>query len=91
MAGVLSGILPGLGQFYCRQWAKGAGFLVGTIAIDGVFGVTSDILDLLQSFGSPVPSETVWKFVLGSLLLLAVALWCILDAVRTAKKSSPNT
>jgi hypothetical protein len=28
----------------------------------------------------------MWKFLLGSLLFLAVAIWSILDAVRTAKK-----
>ena len=34
IAGVLSGIAPGLGQFYCRQWAKGAGFLIAAVAAD---------------------------------------------------------
>lgn len=31
LAGVLSGLMPGLGQFYCRQWGKGAGFLIGAL------------------------------------------------------------
>lgn len=87
LAGVLSAILPGLGQFYCRRWGKGAAFLVGAIAVDGIFGVSSGMLELVQSFGSPVPSDAMWKFLLGSLLFLAVAIWSILDAVRTARKS----
>ena len=91
IAGVLSGVMPGLGQFYCRQWGKGAGFLVGAIAVDASFGVSSGMLELLQSFGAPVPSDMLGKLLLGSLLFLAVAIWSIADAVRTAKKSSDKT
>lgn len=87
VAGVLSGVVPGLGQFYCRQWGKGAGFLVGAIAIDGGFGVSSGMLELLQSFGAPVLSDMLGKLLIGSLLFLAIAIWSIVDAVRTAKRS----
>lgn len=86
LAGVLSGVVPGLGQFYCRQWGKGAGFLAGAIAIDGGFGVSSGTLDLLQSFGTPVPSDALGTLLLGMGLFLAVAVWSIIDAVRTARK-----
>jgi hypothetical protein len=95
MAGVLSGVMPGLGQFYCRQWAKGAGFLIGAIAIDATFGVSSGMLELFQSFGAPVPSDMLAdileKLLIGSLLFLAIAIWSIADAVRTAKKFSGKT
>jgi hypothetical protein len=86
LAGILSGVMPGLGQFYCRQWGKGAGFLVGAIAVDASFGVSSGMLELLQSFGAPVPSGMLGKLLIGSLLFLAVAVWSIADAVRTARK-----
>lgn len=85
IAGILSGLVPGLGQFYCRQWAKGAGFLVSALVIDAVFGVSSGTLELLRSLGVPVSSEALGKLLLGSLLFLAVAVWSIVDAVRTAK------
>ncbi|MBI5776496.1 MAG: hypothetical protein HY444_03810 [Nitrospirae bacterium] len=91
IAGVLSGVMPGLGQFYCRQWARGAAFLIGAIAIDASFGVSSGMLELLQSFGAPTPSDALEKLLLGSLLFLAIAIWSIADAVRTAKKSSGKT
>lgn len=91
IAGVLSGVMPGLGQFYCRQWARGAAFLIGAIAIDASFGVSSGMLELLQSFGAPAPSDALGKLFLGSLLFLAIAIWSIVDAVRTAKKSSGKT
>ena len=35
VAGILSIIVPGLGQFYNGQWAKGAGFLIGQGAVLG--------------------------------------------------------
>ena len=31
LAAILSVLFPGLGQFYCRQWGRGALFLVGSI------------------------------------------------------------
>ncbi|HKW86090.1 MAG TPA: hypothetical protein VJM82_03385 [Nitrospiraceae bacterium] len=87
IAGVLSGIIPGMGQFYCRQWGKGTGFLVGAIAADAAFGVSAEFLKLLQSFGSDVRVENLGSFLVGSLLFLAIAIWSVVDAVRTAKRS----
>jgi hypothetical protein len=86
LAGVLSGMMPGLGQFYCRQWGKGVAFLVGAIAVDASFSVSSGTLELLQSSGAPVPPDALGKLLLGSILFLAVAVWSITDAVRAAKK-----
>lgn len=90
IAGILSGLVPGLGQFYCRQWAKGGGFLVAAIAIDVLFGVSSGTVELLRSFGAPVSLGALGKLLIGSLLFLAIAVWSILDAVRTAKQSPPS-
>jgi hypothetical protein len=88
VAGCLSAVLPGLGQFYCRAWAKGAGFLVGTILIDGFFGVTPALLKLLESSEPPFPLGTAWRMVVGLLLWLGMAVWSILDAVRLARNLS---
>ena len=91
VAGVLSGVMPGLGQFYCREWAKGAGFLVGAIAVDAAFGVSAEFIRLLPLLKTGVQPENLSRFLIGSLLFLAIAIWSITDAVRTAKKSSLNT
>lgn len=88
LAGILSGLMPGLGQFYCRQWAKGAGFLVGAIAVDAAFGISSGTLTVLQSVGGPPPSEGLGRLLLGMLVLLGLAVWSIVDAVKTAKHRS---
>lgn len=87
IAGVLSGVMPGLGQFYCRQWGKGAGFLVGTVVLDAAFGLSAEMLRLLPSFGLGAQPENLTKFLIGSLLFLALAIWSIADAVRSAKQS----
>ncbi|HKN87871.1 MAG TPA: DUF5683 domain-containing protein [Nitrospiraceae bacterium] len=87
LAALLSAVLPGLGQFYNRQWAKGAGFFVATLIVDAGLGVTSETMTLLQSAflgaqGNPI---NVGSFILRMLPLAAIAMWSIADAARTAR------
>jgi len=87
LAALLSAVLPGLGQFYNRQWVKGAGFLVATLIVDAGLGVTSETMTLFQSAflgaqGSPI---NVGSFILRMLPLAAIAMWSMTDAARTAK------
>ena len=84
IAGILSGVLPGLGQFYNRQWLKGVGFLLGTLIVDGVLGVTAGMIKFFQS---GAPPENTGQFLFGSLIVLALVIWSISDAARTAKRS----
>jgi hypothetical protein len=83
LAGVLSGVMPGLGQFYCRQWAKGAGFLGAVSVADFSADVSKSLLDFLLNRALP---EDGTKFLIGSLLVLAIAAWSVIDAIRTARK-----
>jgi hypothetical protein len=83
-AGVLSGVLPGLGQFYNRQWLKGIAFLAGILVVDAALGVSSAMLQFLET--RALPASTM-PLLLGLLLLLAIALWSITDAARTAMRS----
>ena len=84
IAGILSGVLPGLGQFYNRQWLKGVGFLLGTLIVDGVLGVTAGMIKFFQS---GAPPENTGLFLFGSLIVLALVIWSISDAARTAQRS----
>ena len=84
IAGILSGVLPGLGQFYNRQWLKGVGFLLGTLIVDGVLGVTAGMIKFFQS---GAPPENTGQFLFGSLIVLALVIWSISDAARTAQRS----
>jgi hypothetical protein len=74
---VLSGIFPGLGQFYNRQHVKGglsvivAGFLSWLIGR----GIPADPLTLVHP-GAALTVPTV--------VLLALWLWSIIDAWRAA-------
>lgn len=87
VAGILSGLVPGLGQFYCRQWMTGAGFLVAALAADLGFGASAGFFELFQNLVAGSPPQNVGAILLRSLPLLAVAIWSVLDAVRTAQQS----
>jgi Mn2+/Fe2+ NRAMP family transporter len=70
---ILSGIFPGLGQLYNREFLKGVLFLVPGAVLTWLFwrAVPTDILALSQ------PGTSL---VLPMLLLLALWLWAIIDA-----------
>lgn len=89
VAALLSAALPGLGQFYNRQWAKGASFLLATLILDAGLGVTSETLFMFQSafFVGQRDPVNVAGFILRMLPLIGIAMWSITDAARTAKAS----
>jgi hypothetical protein len=85
IAGLLSGLMPGLGQLYCRQWAKGAGCVAAVLVIDASTHVSEGLLDFwLRRVVPPSPTQ----FLLGATLVGVIAAWSVFDAVRTAKRSS---
>jgi hypothetical protein len=81
LAFVLSGIFPGLGQFYNGQRAKGAAFLVG-----------GGVLGWLAGRATPtdlsMPIDLGFRFWAPVLLLLALWLWSVIDAIRVAGRTS---
>lgn len=80
--------MPGLGQFYCRQWGKGAGFLIGALVLDGAFGATAGLITLMQGLAAGLPPAQGGEVLLRSLPLLALAVWSVVDAVKTAKATA---
>ncbi|MEK6618646.1 MAG: DUF5683 domain-containing protein [Nitrospirota bacterium] len=87
MAGFLSAVLPGLGQLYNRQWVKGVGFLVGLLVLGGALVSSADLEKLQQSAAMGAQPENIGHLFLLSLLILVLAVWSIVDAARTAKRS----
>jgi len=87
VAGILSGVLPGLGQFYNRQLGKGVGFLIGFLVLAGVlvFGVDLQALD--KAIASGARPENLWLILAGEVLMLILVIWSITDAARTAKRT----
>jgi heme A synthase len=86
IAGILSGLLPGLGQLYNRQWGKAAAFLLGALILDAVLGVSTGFIKLLESARSRLSPEEASTLLVNSIPFLALAVWSVLDAVRTAKR-----
>jgi len=46
LAAILSVLFPGLGQFYCRQWGRGALFLVGSILTFALIPDEGPVIDI---------------------------------------------
>jgi hypothetical protein len=82
VAVILSGVFPGLGQLYNRDWRKALLFLVGAAltAVGPLSPLTVDI-DLDD------PAAGLRTAVLRSVPFLAVALWSVIDAWRTAQRA----
>ncbi len=88
VAGILSGVLPGLGQFYNRQWGKGVGFLLGIIVLFGVLSSSVDQKALDQAAATGTTPGNFGLLLLLLLVMLAIAIWSIADAARIARRSA---
>lgn len=81
MALVLSGIFPGLGQFYNRQHVSGALFLLAGIILSWLLGraTPADPMALARPGFRPGAD-----LIVPLLVLLAVWVWSLVDAWRAA-------
>lgn len=76
---ILSGVFPGLGQLYNRDWTKGGVFVLAGLVLSWL---TMRALPRdLEALASAPPSASA----LGALvLLLIVWVWSVVDAWRQA-------
>ncbi len=74
---ILSGIFPGLGQLYNREYLKGVLFIVPSAVLTWLVfrAAPTDLLALTQ------PNATLMLLLA---ILLAIWLWAIIDAWRVA-------
>lgn len=86
LAALLSALLPGLGQFYNRQWGKGTGFLLGLLVLGSALTSSVDLELLQQAAASGNPVDNIGQLGFLVLLLLALAVWSVVDAARSAKR-----
>ncbi len=72
---ILSGIFPGLGQFYNRQHVKGVAFLVAGVVLNWLLAraFPADVLALVRPGANLIVLLCV---------LLALWLWSVIDAWR---------
>lgn len=94
----LFSIIPGFGQFYNRQWAKGAIFVVLTIAYVLAFG---DVINMgvwgLGTLGTELPRDnSVFLLAEGILALIVLVFGAVIyyfnikDAYNNGKKRDEN-
>ncbi len=76
---ILSGIFPGLGQLYNREFFKAALFVIPSVGLSWLVtrAVSVDPLALIERGAS-------LTVILAMLLLLAIWLWSVVDAWRSA-------
>ncbi len=86
VAATLSGLMPGLGQFYVGEWKKGLAFLIGAIVADAAFGASAGLLSLVQNLLTGTEAEPPGNILIRSLPLIAIALWSIWDVLHTLNR-----
>jgi len=82
LAVVLSGLFPGLGQLYNRERFKALLFLIG-----GVVTAVGPLSPLDVNIDLDNPAAGMRNVLLASLPFMIVALWSVIDAYRTARRS----
>jgi len=81
---ILSGVFPGLGQFFVRAWGKGVAFLLAGAILTWAMGQLVSMEDLLAGrLSHPLVTLAV------VLCLLGVFLGSVLDAWRSG--AGPQT
>lgn len=85
IAALLSALVPGLGQFYNGQWGKGALFFFGTVVVGGGLVSSGSLERLEQSLVAGEAPSDLSLILLLVVLLLGLALWSVIDAVRGAR------
>ena len=86
LAGLLSAIIPGLGQVYNRQWWKGIAFLAGVLSLMVVLSNLADQAQV-ERLAADAPLGSFGPILTVLLLLLALLIWSIVDAARTARRT----
>ncbi len=85
LAALLSALLPGLGQFYNRQWGKGTAFLLSVLVLFGSLIYRADLDALERSVATGNPPERIGQVFLLTLIILALIIWSMVDAARSAR------
>lgn len=88
LAGLLSLVVPGLGQIYCGQGTKGATILVAAIVVGSM-----NILFIPVFLAASLDPEMGWAYWIPRIGHDAVALWsvvfwawAVVDAFKLARK-----
>jgi hypothetical protein len=83
LAAFLSGLLPGAGQIYRRDWSKGGLFLLGSMILASELRRNMPISAF--QFGKPLAHSGPFIFLVVGLLGLSV--WSVIDAYQVKMKT----
>jgi hypothetical protein len=86
VAALLSGLVPGLGQLYCREWGKGVAYLVATTLVDAGAGVSGGLLEIAMTRALPASPG---RMLVGMVIMGALAAASVLGAIRSARGANP--
>src|SRR3989442_12211836 len=75
VAGILSGVLPGLGQFYNRQLGKGVGFLIGFLVLAGVLDFGVDLQALEKAMAAGARPGGLWLILAEEMRMPILVIW----------------
>jgi TM2 domain-containing membrane protein YozV len=81
LAAILSTDMPGLGQFYCREYLKAFGFALGVL----VCGTTAYLIAGEKKWDDLEDGERA-AFVGSVLIGIGIYIWNVVDAYRSADR-----
>jgi hypothetical protein len=85
-AALLSGLMPGAGQFYNHEWLKGALFIAATM----ILGAELRRNIPMSAFSTGKPLAHTGPFLFLVIALLGISLWSVVDAYQKGKKKNPD-
>jgi hypothetical protein len=90
LAGVLSSLVPGLGQIYAGEEDRGALILIGTIIVGNLNTIFLAIIGQSKKEERPVWASTLPRFLhdLFAVYGLIFWIWQVVDAYRKTEESS---
>ena len=97
LSGMLSLVIPGLGQIYCGEKNRGAAILFGAIVIANLQILILPLISIANPTFPLQASRAVWAYWIprivhdvSSLWSVAYWVWAVVDAVLLARKVGPR-
>jgi hypothetical protein len=97
LAGLLSFVVPGLGQISCGERNRGAAIIVGAIIVANLNILILPLISIANPRLPPVGARAAWAYWIprivhdvSSLWSVAYWAWAVVDAVLVARSRKPK-
>ena len=98
LSGMLSLVIPGLGQIYCGEKNRGAAIIVGAVVVANLNIIILPLISMANPTFPLQPARAVWAYWIprivhdvSSLWSVAYWVWAIVDAFLVAKRLNAST